>query len=475
MECRTNLFLRVPSNSNNQTPTGSNSNFGFSSSPGNGGGGGHGIGIWPPPSPGAGTPISPRNRRSYAVNRERYPQNHNLHHSPTPSQRPVQTEQIKLPLPKNHVMITLMEKAERRKKSGADLYDYDSDSDTENDDDCDDTAKVLSGMDSYSSYCGTYVVREKDGLPVFDRNPYERTLKKVPSYLKQPRKLCYGQRVQVVDMKNDVFKLARGHGFILARDSQLVKIGVPIENSCEVEGLISSIQSSKVTLAKQMKKLDEAEKKLKKELREIQSEPPYHPIIEEYSSYFDDIHEDEEETNDHVHRHHSNNNKENLDIGIPLSDESLTYTPTPSSPSGMSTPTSRQQVLFYDDNATAISDPNVDGTQRPSSPLVVRSGGFMCGGSLFPILRRSHSDDDDEGINGITSVRSHNDDIPQRLTFDGVDFRTGLSGHMSLSTTRRKNVVPRHHEIRHMSEHRGIGSLKSVRKPLSLSPRSGSR
>ena len=57
-------------------------------------------------------------------------------------------------------------------------------------------------------------------------------------------------------------------------------------------------------------------------------------------------------------------------------------------------------------------------------------------------------------------------------SFDGVDFRTGLSGHNALN--RRNANKPHNHtgmvtrrEIRMMSEHRGIGSIKKVRKPQS--------
>ncbi len=114
--------------------------------------------------------------------------------------------------------MALMEAAENKKK--ALLGDgYESDGD----DECDDSEHVLKGIETISSASGTYVVRHSQGLAVFERNPFELTIKKLPSYLKPPPMVRYGQRVQVVGIENEVYKLARNEGYILADENQLVK------------------------------------------------------------------------------------------------------------------------------------------------------------------------------------------------------------------------------------------------------------
>ncbi len=202
-ECRTSLSIKAPSNSNNNHSQ-------CQSSP-------HGYG-WPQHSSPAvpGTPISPRSNRSrYATNRERY-----THYNTTPNKKPPPLiEQIPLPIPKNHVMIALMEAAERKKKALlGDSYESDNDDESSHD-----QIHVLNGIEAMCSACGTYVVRDSQGLAVFERNPYDMTIKKKPSYLKPPPMVRYGQRVQVVGIENDVYRLARNEGFIVADENQLVK------------------------------------------------------------------------------------------------------------------------------------------------------------------------------------------------------------------------------------------------------------
>ena len=187
MECRTSLFIKPATNQNNG-------------------------GVCMPSQASPSTPISPRNRSTYSIHRDRY-----NHYQTTPIKKPQPVELIPLPIPKNNVLIALMEAAERKKNA---LKDKNEDSDSE---DYEDTQNVLYGIEALSSDSGTYAVRDNEGLPVFSQNPYGQTLRKVPSYVKPPPVIRYGQRVQVVGLENDVYKLARNKGYIIANKSQLVK------------------------------------------------------------------------------------------------------------------------------------------------------------------------------------------------------------------------------------------------------------
>ncbi len=251
---------------------------------------------------------------------------------------------------------------------------------------------------------------------------------------------------------------------------------MPLEKSCEVEGMLKSVQSSKAKLAKQMVDLQEAEKRLESELGRILKEEPEHPIIEEIQSF--EI--DQENIPDHENLLDETLNNKHFEIGLSLSEESLTDTPTPASPPATSNTLSRQ-VLFLNDeveSGTAISDTvSESGIQmrRSVSPLL-RGNNFICGGSLFPILRSASDDDDGEGrrlghVRPRRGARTEIEDIQQIRSIDGVDFRTGLSGHIALNKRKTKIQAStlRRNEVRQY-EHRGIAQIRNIRRNLTDSP-----
>eukprot|EP00551_Chaetoceros_affinis_P001294 CAMPEP_0203657650 /NCGR_PEP_ID=MMETSP0088-20131115/45567_1 /ASSEMBLY_ACC=CAM_ASM_001087 /TAXON_ID=426623 /ORGANISM="Chaetoceros affinis, Strain CCMP159" /LENGTH=458 /DNA_ID=CAMNT_0050519055 /DNA_START=148 /DNA_END=1525 /DNA_ORIENTATION=+ len=416
------------------------------------------------PSPS--TPISPRNRSTYSIHRERY--HHNNYQTTPIKKQPPPAEPIPLPIPKNHVLISLMEAAERRKVV---LMDESSDSDA---DEYDDAEHVLNAIDVLSSDCGTYVVRDNEGLAIFENNPYDLTLKKVPSYLKPPPMLRYGQKVQVVSIENGVHKLARNEGYLIADDAQLVKVGMPFEKSCEIEGMLKTVQSSKANLAKEMVGLEEAEKRLESQLSKILKIEPEHPIIEDFQPF----EMDQENKPEHESLLDETLNNKQFEIGLSLSEESLIGTPTPASPPGTSNTLSRQ-VLFISDeveSGTPISDTVSESgihVRRSVSPHL-RGNAFMCGGSFFPILH-SASDDDERERRRLGRVRPRRggradmEDIQPIRSVDVVDFRTGLSGHIALNKRKKKATPFRRNEVRQY-EHRGIAPIRTIRRNLTDSP-----
>lgn len=446
MECRTSLFIKPPAPQINGVSTPSS------------------VGGWAQPAPS--TPISPRNRSTYSTHRERYNPHH---HQSTPIKKPVPVELIPLPIPKNHVMIALMEAAEQRQRA---IIDENSDSDSDVEDYEDDNT-VLTGIEALSSVCGTYVVRDNKGLAVFERNPHDLTLKKVPSYFTPPPMIHYGQRVQVVGMENDVYKLARNEGYLVADGTQLVKVGMPLEESCKVEGMISTIRSSKASLIKKLRDLEQAENTLTNDLNKILDTPPNHPVIEAFrciqsldleEDALDEDDDDDDNNEEHILTDEDSILGEHLhrgtfEIGLSLSEESLIGTPTPSSPPP-GTPVLSRQVLFLNDEETAISDSvSESGIVRRSKSPIFR--GAFCGGSLFPHLLRSASDNNEVNTRRLQRYETTMLDDNNR----NLDFRTGLSGHIALNIPKRKNTTlqKRRNEIRMMGEHRGIAPMRHIR------------
>jgi hypothetical protein len=156
---------------------------------------------------------------------------------------------IALPIPKNVVLLAMMEAAQRQsqmeeKESEAnadvDAFEGSGSSSIVDDDDEEqfDLNRIISGMATLSGPCGTYAVREKEGLAVMSSDPRRKQHVDEEKKTQEDRELIqsspvlqvqdpfaleYGQTVQIVDFEDGVAKLARGRGFIVANSSQLVK------------------------------------------------------------------------------------------------------------------------------------------------------------------------------------------------------------------------------------------------------------
>ena len=137
------------------------------------------------------------------------------------------TLEVPLPTPKNLVLISLIESmrcryTEEGKEDSKQTDSIDGSGD-------DDELVVRDSMKFLNSSCGTYVVRAKEGLIVYDKPPKNnndgKSIKKFVSRApKQVKTLKYGQKVQILSFENCVATVARNAGFIPVKNmSQLVK------------------------------------------------------------------------------------------------------------------------------------------------------------------------------------------------------------------------------------------------------------
>ena len=123
--------------------------------------------------------------------------------SPTPS--------MPLPIPKNVVLLAMMEAAGRQQQPQQLEDDAEEDQF--------DLNRIISGMATMSGPTGTYKVQ--DTVTVVPVDPRSNEEKKDTD--DNTRTLVKGQSVQVVDFEDGVARLARDAGFIVANSSQLVK------------------------------------------------------------------------------------------------------------------------------------------------------------------------------------------------------------------------------------------------------------
>ena len=143
-----------------------------------------------------------------------------------------------LPLPKNVVLMGMIESAKRQARLIEEAANEEECALLDTGDsplaaEADFQSKlnpILAGMSAFVGTCGTYVVREKEGLPVlpFDPNRQHHSIdkkeeEKKADETKEPFMVEEGQTLQVVSAEEGVYCLARGTGFVVASANQIVK------------------------------------------------------------------------------------------------------------------------------------------------------------------------------------------------------------------------------------------------------------
>ncbi len=157
---------------------------------------------------------------------------------------PVKEEPIPLPLPKNTVLMGMIEAAERqtklleaaRLKQGL-VKEDDTETDVSTSPKMSGSLDpILAGLSALVGHCGTYAVREPLGLAVLPFDPNRRhhheaandgidgsDEEKKTDEIREPFTIEEGQKVQIVGVDEGVYELARGAGYIVASVNQLVK------------------------------------------------------------------------------------------------------------------------------------------------------------------------------------------------------------------------------------------------------------
>eukprot|EP00529_Nitzschia_sp_RCC80_P015620 CAMPEP_0113445632 /NCGR_PEP_ID=MMETSP0014_2-20120614/3288_1 /TAXON_ID=2857 /ORGANISM="Nitzschia sp." /LENGTH=697 /DNA_ID=CAMNT_0000336693 /DNA_START=410 /DNA_END=2503 /DNA_ORIENTATION=+ /assembly_acc=CAM_ASM_000159 len=78
----------------------------------------------------------------------------------------------------------------------------------------------------------------------------------VPATGAPPGRLSWGDRVQIVSMKNGWAKLARGYGFVQAGHNHLVKVGGSVDRSCKLEAMLRQLSTKRKSLREEQKRVD---------------------------------------------------------------------------------------------------------------------------------------------------------------------------------------------------------------------------
>lgn len=141
---------------------------------------------------------------------------------PTRITAPAQTQ---FPMPRNVVMIAMMEAAQSQ-MSVEDRQEEAERGENEEEEGIEISSimEAQEGIEALSGVSGTYAVTDSEGLAVLPSDPRKRNdAGSSTANVQDPFNIHKGQTVQVVQVGDGVYKLARGRGYIVASDSQLVK------------------------------------------------------------------------------------------------------------------------------------------------------------------------------------------------------------------------------------------------------------
>mmetsp|Transcript_15287 Transcript_15287/g.38527 ORF Transcript_15287/g.38527 Transcript_15287/m.38527 type:complete len:726 (-) Transcript_15287:77-2254(-) len=184
--------------------------------------------------------------------------------------------------------------------------------------------QLINGYAALSGACGTYAVREPEGLvvlPLDPNRPKYHVMKNhddekkdgsqhssthfssifnksgedngaanddignIPSSgsAREPFSIAEGQKLQVVGVmesnEHGVYQLARGAGFVVATAKQLVKVGGPLESSCKMEGMLQSILDKQQEMERKLNEMKNLADGLKRKILLEQDKPAEVPVI----------------------------------------------------------------------------------------------------------------------------------------------------------------------------------------------------
>ena len=239
------------------------------------------------------------------------------HHSPNPQaqQPPPKLIKKRIPLPKNVVLLSLIEATEL---ATVDVHQqFSTKSEDSGDEGCPPTPEnrpdhrhIIQSMQSLDEEerneeekiqiatslsvgaGGTYAVAAKDGLTRFpQRRPKQIPMAKQSSVgsggenesdvddlvddfqrshfePKGSHLLDYGDRVQIVSIDKDGWaKLARGYGYVSANKNSIVKVGGAVDRACRLEAMLRMVSQERKRLRKEQSRIDNSFIRLMNELQ----------------------------------------------------------------------------------------------------------------------------------------------------------------------------------------------------------------
>jgi len=197
----------------------------------------------------------------------------------------------RLPLPKNLVLMSLIEANQNTTSAQRDV------------------AKILSGKEDNASnnnddedfdvglrlflenqVCGTYMVTSRNGLRVHEHKPHENganiSSESASNYyedadleistqeIRKVGMVNFGDHVQVVSIEDGWAILARQNGYVSADESKLIRVCAPRDKACRAEGMLYNLFVHWKSIENKQKKVQKLKNELIKELKHALTSSP---------------------------------------------------------------------------------------------------------------------------------------------------------------------------------------------------------
>jgi len=343
----------------------------------------------------------------------------------------------RLPLPKNVVLLSLIEASELAKETAKHMgHSYSHIHDSEE-------TMISLSTDIATSSCGTYAVATRMGLTIVPsmegitlkskRSFGQRWEHKTESLIKKSSQgksgkelnLSFGDRVQVVTIVNNCAKLARGYGYVhFTHSTDLVKVAGALDKACRTEAMIYALSMHRNELIEKKSRTEKDAVKLMHELQYslmthddltvigAEAFPPTSPraFAEKADEIPNDTRNDVDEIRNNVHTKRSEVPKSSnkpIATTIPISrSEDNVSKPRVIPKRSKQTSTPGQ---FVDWVRGFYSSDSADNDDRPTD--------LQHDSEVSHAMRRSAE-----------SWRKRNG----REASQGIDFRTGMSGHLGV-------------------------------------------
>jgi len=356
-------------------------------------------------------------------------------------------ERQALPFSKNVVLIALMEVTRHQ------LLDLQRKNDNNTE-----AYRILDGIESQTCYCGTYIVKDFNGLEVHASDPRKNNdsiVKRIDFSDDSNKKLYQSQTVQIVDFEDGVFKVARNEGYIVANNTQLEKVDGPLDDSCRLEGMLNLAHERHSNLGERLKELEHISGGLSDKIEHIQQEEPSFPIFSEFQENSSDV--DIQIVKEPVCRQPSDDDEEDLKKELRLVQKPTVVKDMPS----IAPIFDRSRNVYVNSCILALemaqntfschSFGSFDGVCRSNENDYENSRRHRWHSRQSPIA--------DFYASEITPLQNGNNYNESSINCPVVDFSTGLSGHRGLTGNQRKNQLYRR-RVRFSSEHRGVNKFR---------------
>ena len=265
-----------------------------------------------------------------------------------------------------------------------------------------------------------------------------------------PTLLQYGDKVQVVEVVDSFwFRLSRKRGFIFADPSQLVRVGGPDDRACLLEATILALTQQRQNKTTEESRLNLQSENLYKSLSKVTK--VHYPVAVKPLMTAADL-----APIPHIEKIASSSKTSTTTKFLSPKRNHIELlehaTPSPNSQNSPGSPLTRSAQH----SETTPSSPSLFGiplgfgfnrtyTHVPPSP----SQASNLSSSSAPLTSTQTRD-----ILNLTLNRSN--------STKNVNFRTGMSGHLALSTARtNRNGSQRHQSMYRMSDHKGLTNAGS--------------